>query len=449
MSFSDESLREYGNAEKIYRGDNGTVFNRNLEYHGPFLIGQLSNGQIILFFNFVLDEHNGISFPLDYNNSHFKGESNDGITIETGNFIGEMDNITDSSQNFLECVFVISEFFVSNNEISYPLRCQALITNYLFSGELPERKCIEIDNSIVDQLSIRKIPDSDKNERTLRALHNILPTAKITFIIINEEEKNQIECFLEYLCILLSISRGTHVQWLYYELKNDGSTAVNIIHKSLINRNYNGGNKIPISSSLGSENVNKEFLSTCLINYPKFQRNQQNIRSLVNSYLSARDRDFIENKGISLAITFEKLKEFAYNNSSFEIPTKIFENEEKEILMAETFKNFIKNDLFPGIENSDIRRQLYENINGVNRSSFKNILLVILREIGITNPAQIDLLIRSRNSLVHTGQYHCVRQALNDHREASINDMYEEYITLLKFLDYIILQFFKTNLLLP
>ncbi len=447
MEINEQHLNEYGIPVKSYYGVNGKIITPVEEYNGVFLVGQLANGKIILIINLKLNPGQGIVFPLDYENSKFEGYTDDGWHIKSETISHEINNLTESHENIFSRIYVLKDLQVIKNETKFPCICESVVTNYLFNGNPPTLNKTSVENPFFNPISIEKLSEYEDSEVTIQALHDIRPTVKLSFTINLSEDLIQIEDFLNYICMLLSISRGTHVQWLHYGFKELDGTELTFNHKTLINRPYSGGLNIPISVSLGLKSRDQDFLIKSIKNYPKYLQNTRALTSLVNGFLASRVDDFIENKGIAVAIEFERIKEYAIYLSKVQISPNIIDDEGQACVLNEKIKETIKQTL-PGNNDKEIRAKLYRNTKCINHVSFKVLLETVLNELDITITDELQLVINSRDNLIHTGHFYCVNQAQKNGEEASLEDCYNEYIRVLKLLDQIILKIFETDLLL-
>jgi len=447
MEIGKHNLNEYGNVVRSYNGITGKIITSSEEYSGIFLVGQLTSGKIILIINIELKSGQSLVIPLDFKNCKFEGITEDGWHISSEKISYEINNLTESHGNIFSRTYVLGDLQIVKDEFKFPCTCESIITNYLFKGNPPKLDKISIENPFFDPISIERLPEYENNEVTIQALHDIRPTVKLSFIIKSSDELDQFEDFLNYICMLLSVSRGTHVQWLYYGFNDLDGTDFSYTHKSLISRPYSGGQNIPISPSIGIMSRDQDFLKKSINNFQKYLQNTRVLTSLVNGFLESRVDDFIENKGIALAIEFERIKEYALYVSKIQIRPNIIEDERQESELYENIKELIRQS-FPGDDNKEIRNKLYRNRKCMNHTSFRELLESILIELGIPITEELNLVIDSRDNLIHTGRFYCVNNDQKTGKTASLDDCYKEYLTVLKLLDTVILRLFETDLLL-
>ena len=108
------------------------------------------------------------------------------------------------------------------------------------------------------------------------------------------------------LCLLLSLARGTNVQWLY---RRDvcGSGEVSMAHISHITRRFQGMG--PLDHRAPRREDTKRFLEAAYAALPDVARTYEVRRGLIMAYIDARsEEDFLEMRGVKLAIVAEMIK---------------------------------------------------------------------------------------------------------------------------------------------
>ena len=108
------------------------------------------------------------------------------------------------------------------------------------------------------------------------------------------------------LCLLLSVARGTHVQWLYRrDVSVSGEAAVT--HISHITRRFQGME--PLDHRAPRREETKRFLEAAYAAVPRVARTYEVRRGLIMAYIDARSEDdFLEMRGVKLAIVAEMIK---------------------------------------------------------------------------------------------------------------------------------------------
>ena len=89
---------------------------------------------------------------------------------------------------------------------------------------------LKLDLELEDHSSIEsniaavvKGDSHDEMIKFLKIFHSIDVTSEITLKIEKDEKLQQMEEVTDNLCYLLSLARGTKIQWIYYNIYNEGT----------------------------------------------------------------------------------------------------------------------------------------------------------------------------------------------------------------------------------
>jgi len=164
------------------------------------------------------------------------------------------------------------------------------------------------------------------------------------------------------------------------------------------------------------------------------------MRELIDSHLdSLKLGIYLETKGGNLGITMETLKEIFIG-----VAKKDGINKEN-ILTNEKFKE-LKKSIKRCIQSKDDEKEkrilMYENLETMNRTPFKALISDFCKEINCEiSEDQIQLFIKCRNKLVHTGNFYC-RYATSKYKERypQLKDETSEYLFLVNFINKLLLK---------
>ncbi len=458
-SETNEIQSNYGESIVFYRGTGKLTDIGDQSYQCEFQIWQLVDGTVVLQCEFL--EQPPISEEFKFNLKHFEGKTDTGIKLfsDKGGFqINDLGENLPEAGTIVRLAFFLKELVVdlpnSNNEIKY---AEFGITNFLFTGQnkenfLPTSKPTEwvkvhnltelplelrgLDKRVTDLVIIRN--DSYENiKRRLKVLKNVAVTCKIKAELDSEEEMENLREIIDDLCHLLSIARGTKVQWIYIYLYNGENKNIKRFHYANRTKPFN-----PLAL-IAPENpsTTKRFIEST---FETFQMNKSGIleKSLINTYLEAKsENDFIEARGLKLAITLETLK-YAFTSMKDSPANEyiIDEKKFKEIVpeMRTIFMEFMKSKDLPKESESFSEEKFFQ----FNRRSFRYVLKKLLKDIDLdVSSKDLALFIASRNKLVHTGNfYYKVATPRKRQKRSPHNSKAEEYFFLVNFLDKIFLK---------
>lgn len=397
-----------------------------------FSAGQLYDG-LVLFICKEINFEGGIS-PNDFDLIKFSGKTKEGHTIWFDRSI--MTNNLHDSKSLFEFTYKIKELFIqySNNESFYTASFG--ITNFRFEGDNQDKTCLNLDLVDCDQIFIKKIDDYDQIARRILTLHKIGVTGKIA--LNNHHNKSRKECIqqINYLCLLLSIARGTKVNWIYYEILNEKGEIQLKSHQSTTNRPFTALASIINESDA---QATKFFLEGA---WKVIQTNpimRKRITAIINEYIEAK-QGYVESKGIKCAVVLEMLKNYTIAMYESEIDGKIVNKKIFSCLISQ-----ITQEIHQKLGNGKKASLLLQNIKGANRIPFSDIISILCEKVEYKiDKEDLSLAIKIRNSLIHNGYYYN-RFALESEikKYPQLNSDGSEYFFLVNFLDKLFLRLFN------
>jgi len=243
--------------------------------------------------------------------------------------------------------------------------------------------------------------------------------------------------YLDPLCAVLSVARGTRVQWVLYEQIDKEGNIVRRCHHAKITKNYGGLNLIHPTQLEDNQSFLDVALPACMDRKNQYALNPRTI----NAYLDAKaEGDFLELRGVKLAVAMELLR-----TSLFEEPESPFK---QNIIDKDLFK-----ELLPKIDSairhvcghnasSDEKDAICAKLPGLNRRSFSNHIRKLVRSLKLNIPVNDQrLFISCRNKLVHEGAYYCKAATYAERKDVqALESPVQEYFFLVHFLDRIFLR---------
>lgn len=244
------------------------------------------------------------------------------------------------------------------------------------------------------------------------------------------------------LCVVLSVMRGTKVNWIY-RADWRGSDVVRTIHRANITKTYSP--LAPIDSGFSGSQSSADFLAAGL---PALSASAifNADRSVVDAYLDAKvEHDFLETRAAKLALALEKLKHVCLQSGSLSVGEFLIDESSFEKLVPSIVKAALDALRTAGIRD-DIATVLVSKgkIQGLNRTAFRALVKALCAFIGLKVPSQeVELFINCRDYLVHTGQFYCNAASAKDRKRVPpAATPFEEYCFMISFLDRIFLKLF-------
>ena len=244
------------------------------------------------------------------------------------------------------------------------------------------------------------------------------------------------------LCLVLSVMRGTKVQWVYRQDWH-GQRVVKTIHRAGINRAYSP--LAPFGDAHDSASDCARFIQaglTALNTSPILRAD----RTVIDAYLDAKaEHDFLETRAAKVALALEKLKQVCLESRALAVGE--FETDEATFrkVVPAIVSAALPLALSGGIPVDVAQRIISESKLGVlNRTSFRRVMKALLSLVGLEmSAAEQNMFIACRNCLVHVGRFYC--DAATEDQRAKVRPLatpFEEYCFMISFLDRIFLKVF-------
>ena len=434
-----ENKRELECEFKIIQTRDGTILslcNLIIDDFAPFLANEL---QILLLSGKTIEGYEIITEgPITRRDSHLSGSGECQIV-----FLISSVNIRIAEDDCLETI----SFGITNFEFESNCWIEEISTSGII---IPRRvKAIQL-NFENDEILIRQVLDYEKVIKKLNAFETIDVTCEVSISISKNDDIKKKQIIVNDLCHLISVGRGTKINWIYYKVHN-GKKLLSVSHHNNITKGFNSSNGVIIDRP---DNCNiKNFLDCTYNTYIERKNQYQLDKETISAYLDAKAKgDYMEMRGAKLSIAMENLKA-VYLDAHSSIGSKDDCGVIAEYIIEEesfsTYKKSIEKFLKSILEDEAIdkrkRGKIYKNISCMNRSSFEDILRELWKDIGLTlDDNSIHLFINSRNSLVHQCKFYC--KVLKPAKKCTpLNNPVDEYFFLVSILDKTMLKILGYN----
>lgn len=234
--------------------------------------------------------------------------------------------------------------------------------------------------------------------KRLKALRTIDVTAAL---VIREPELSEHHLVADDVCRVLSLACGTTVQWIARTDCSKSGTVLQQYHGSHVTKPLC---PLPLIDPRVEEDIPR-FVEVALPAYVT-RKSKWDLARCILAFLDARaEADFLETRGVKLAVVMEMLKNSlltAENVAEFVRPEPEFAE------LRPALKNAI-GAVFSqhGWQESE-RAIAYANLQSLNRVPFYDHLTALCERLELSlSPADLQLFVRCRNSLVHRGRFYC------------------------------------------
>lgn len=369
----------------------------------------------------------------------FEGVTFDDFKI-TGNLGGYFsvydDSLLDNTQQ-VKVAYYIEELSIKANVKGNLQFLTFGVTNFEFYGNESHGDVLSLDIKGVKSLIIMKKGERQDEQHFWERFKGIRVTCEVIVEIEEETKIVEVIDMVYDLCDLMSIASGSRIQWIYcYGFDTEGKILLRI-HRSSITRPYQ-----PMQLIRNNYLWMKKFLEDSYVVFTENQNLLSQNRYIINIYLESKaENDLVEQRGIKLVIAIETFKEL-YLNINPEREYIINENKFEKMKpdLQDELKIFFKQSI-----DSKSRGLIYKNISGLNRTPFQDILSDFCEFIGL-EVNDLQSIVASRNSLVHTGKFFCQLsrdKKKNIKKYPQFQNPYGEYSYVMNFADKCILKMLR------
>ena len=403
-----EIAQEYGAFISVYSGSGHLTYADEHESDNvPFWSGQCADGRVLLvcqdiivnpdtdasILSFVGTTDNGLSFG-----------SHEGLSVILWEVQGERKGtLLLCTQVDIATLSPVYErlhvwYGLTNLELSGTEGYAVTESSAVLSTPLSLRA-----SSRVFEARLVRRSDYSAQANILRAGHGIVPTAELEVILESGDQFDSIDSVAVDMCQILSIAKGTRIQWVYRRIANEHGAILSTQHVSSTPSNYS------LAATIGSESRDgatmKQFIETA---FPAFisQRDSFELdKGVINTYLDAgSERDFIESRELKLAVVMEMLAHANLRASSRLRYETIMSQDDFQNCLPD-LETCVKSCLTAKNIGQQIAKRIASRAKELNNAPFADILDQLFRGIGLTvMPGDAKLFASCRNSLAHTGQ---------------------------------------------
>ena len=434
---TEYKLSPYGKVLFEYQGEGAVILTNGQKYRCKFRGGQLSNADIILICSLNLEEGQTLNFS-DIPGEKFEGITIDGYRVTSDKILAEINDLTGSLQDeFPLALYLVDLHVKMKDDYLKSTKITFGLANFEFTETDRDNKLLPLDHHPFEKLYIEKCTDYPDTIRRVKTLHGIDITSSISIEPKDTCEIQQVTDFCNRLCALLSIARGTKAQWVYYEQYSSTGELLSRSHYRTVTRPYSPASGV-IDGSFIAKNRTKKFIECALKKTGEDLEYFNLLYPIINTYIEAKRRTYLEIKGQNIVITLEMLKNFALNHSKFGIS--------ESILPGNTFSGIRKEMeeiICRSVSDKNKKLFMYNNLQALNRTSFRQILALMCDKIGLrTDEIEMRYLMKSRNSLVHTGRFFANSLSEEDlkERKCPYHNQHQEHYFLINFLDKMFLK---------
>jgi len=452
-TFEQTFLEDYGSTLALYLGRGVLTLEDGRNLNCKFEAGQLRGGEVLLLCD-IMPPDLSLCFAT-ISAISFEGLTAEGHRIACGNRIMEINYLPDLPRDGRTGVFAafrLGEMSVHMTE--GPIQAKSVrlgVVNFEFAGTdvLQTGNCSRVlplklkSGNSTTELFIRPLDNYDKIMRRIKTLKLTDVTCEVVSYLFEEAgDLGYLKEVVADLCHVMSVARGTTIQWIYCDYYDATDECVMRIHSPRITKPFSPS--AIIDPRFDGRGETKMFLEQAYGVYVSKRDLWGLNRGVIAAYLDAKaEQDYLEARGAKLAVAMEMLKAVF-----LELP----DSSVKEYVLEEVPFNNLLNPLRDAIDqvlkregiDTESRKAIGSDgkIHSLNRRSFRYIMNKLCKNIGLeVGEKDLALFVECRNTLVHRGQFYCAA-ATNGEREKCppLPSKTHEYFFLVNFLDRIFLK---------
>lgn len=293
----------------------------------------------------------------------------------------------------------------------------------------------------VDVMLVRTT-NSNERFRAVTLLRGIDVLSELIVPHRDDLTMNEIERVVDDVCHVLSIARGSKVNWIYREDRDYEGRLVARSHQARVTKKYSPCAPIDDSPEFRQETLT--LLTGGLATYRARRDDLRLNQGVIDAYIDAKaEADFLQARGAKVAVAIEMLKSTFLKSTAASGAEYVLDDGQFTSLLPTLVSSLdaaMKNVGVSANERNAIASA--GKLKGLNRRSFRSILLRLLKYLDLSVPdRELKLFIAARNKLVHEGCFYA--DCANDVERAELPPLATataEYLFLVSFLDRLFLR---------
>jgi len=309
-----------------------------------------------------------------------------------------------SSSGERKCTIMCKNvIFQKNIPENIKIKYRFKITNFKFIGNQPykvnettQRTELKISINGIDFI-IRPVSGYENIINDIEYTRDVAVTADL-LVDGSIENKDKIIHIVNNICSLLSLAKGTKINWISYTIENNDGEVLEKYYGNRVTKSFSVLRLISYENPIDLKN----FLESTYANYIN-KLNDWKFNAIIEEFIdAAKEDDHLEFRGLKLAVTMEFIlgKYKSLNNCEFYIPEDDFEKKEIDSKIKKALKYELSSVLT--IEEID---SLSKGTGGLNRRIFKESLFKLYKNLKFTLSEEEKVKIENfkvlRNNLVH------------------------------------------------
>lgn len=298
-------LADYTSCLALYHGEGTLTFANQQTFSCTFEAGQLRKGNI-----FLLCSISSFEIPFlvltRQRIERFDGTTAEGFRLSS---VGNILSMRTEGDRLICYLRLLSVEMASGHQAS---RVHFGITNFVLDAELSLN--LEHDGTTTP-LRVKPLKGHDTIVQRIKDLRTIDVTCEVVGLLSEATSIRTLEETIDHLCYLLSVGRGTKVEWIYQDAYDEMGTCLSRLHGSRITKEYS-----PHCVFRRDQEI-RVFVERTYSSYITNRERYQLEGRTIDTYLDAKvEHDYLQVRGIKMAVAMEVIKDVFINLPDTPIP---------------------------------------------------------------------------------------------------------------------------------
>lgn len=411
--------QEYGKVIRTYRGKGKLRRNNGDEFPCYIIIQQIETGLIYITCRFapkVAQATSTIQFIMEFRMPEVElvyGKTKDGLSFKSKAKLHTIHTKAGLFSNKSSVLILLAQEVNVWKENNYYSGCYKFsVVNFEFMGNHATKRITQdgtkqVEHQYLDlELStpwglaiIDPVPDYKDVIQRIKAQKGISVTCKVTVKPLISMELEEVASKLDELCRLLSLARGTKINWVNAESIDSSGNPTYIILKQSVTWPFSSLPLIdprnPQDTALFIEKVYPAYLKL---------RDSYNLNIAIEQYLDAkRATAYLETRALTAVSLLDFLQgQYAFQHGLNKISSKFSKDKLKKLRIH--LEDYLV-ELLPDIDGS-VLSEMVEKVPELNRRSYLNLLILWACDLKLDiSKDELTKIKDTRNSLVHGAKF--------------------------------------------
>jgi hypothetical protein len=435
---------EYDKPVRKYRGKGVVKFSDNTRLSCQVHIVQVDNGSILIKCLFIPKNARALPFSKDLQIESLNGHIDGGLRFKTQGRLF-LSRVTTRATGYRTITLIGQEVvFKAKTVVNSNSLFKFSLVNFEFLGNEPAVRHLKRGSQTVEEhylslklvlpwgeVSIHPVSNSTQILNRIKAQKGIAVTSEALVSMLPRSNFPDTVAKLDELCRLLSLSRGTKINWVNAESFDSSGNLTPAVLKNSITWPFSSLTLIDYRNPHDTPTFIEKIYSAYLKH-----RDSYNLDIAIEQYLDAkRETAYLETRGLAAAALIDSLQQlyFSEKENGFIEIIKDKDFAQQKHIVRNGMKKLMKST-FPNIEAEELQEVL-EKIPELNRRSFLNLLKKWTSDLGLEIPApELSAIKDTRNSLAHKMRFKSNEQTEKKREYFRLMNLIDQVF--LKLLDY-------------